>query len=49
VRIAQDAVRMLAEGQEAVVMTNDQKVQLISNLLTVTCSDVDATPTVALK
>jgi hypothetical protein len=40
---------MLAEGQEAVVMTNDQKVQLISNLLTVTCSDVDATPTVALK
>jgi len=51
VLIAQDAVRMLESGNggEMIKMTNDQKVQLISNLLTVTCSDVDATPTVALK
>jgi regulator of protease activity HflC (stomatin/prohibitin superfamily) len=51
VRIAQDAVEMLEKGEEgtAVKMTNEQKVQLISNLLTVTCSDVDATPTVALN
>ena len=49
--IAQDAVEMLEKGEEgtAVKMTNEQKVQLISNLLTVTCSDVDATPTVALN
>jgi hypothetical protein len=51
VLIAQDAVAMLERsgGGNGIQMTNDQKVQLISNLLTVTCSDVDATPTVALK
>ena len=51
VLIAQEAVAMLerSEGGSSIQMTNDQKVQLISNLLTVTCSDVDATPTVALK
>ena len=56
VLIAQDAVLMLEKARSSesnnepfVQMTNDQKVQLISNLLTVTCSDVDATPTVSLK
>ena len=56
VLIAQDAVLMLEKARSSesnnepfVQITNDQKVQLISNLLTVTCSDVDATPTVSLK
>merc|ERR1712196_26468 len=45
VLIAQDAVRMM-EADNTVVMTNEDKVKIVTNLLTVTCSDVDTTPTV---
>jgi len=47
VKIAQDAVeRLQAEG--TVQLDDEQKVKIVTNLLTVTCSDTDATPTVAL-
>merc|ERR1712159_5005 len=47
VRIAQDAVVML-EGDGTVQLKDEDKVKIVSNLLTVTCSDTDATPTVSL-
>lgn len=47
VMIAQDAVRMI-ERDSSVTMTNEDKVKIVTNLLTVTCSDVDATPTVSI-
>lgn len=47
VRIAQDAVTRL-EGDGTVELNDDQKVKIVTNLLTVTCADTDATPTVAL-
>merc|ERR1711907_22075 len=47
VKIAQDAVARLEE--EGTVTLNDEaKVKIVTNLLTVTCSDTDATPTVSL-
>jgi len=47
-RIAQDAVTRL-EADGTVQLTDDQKVTVVTNLLTVTCSDVDATPTLGLR
>ena len=47
VMIAQDAVRML-EADATVTMNNEDKVKLMTNLLTVTCSDTDATPTLSV-
>jgi len=47
VRIAQDAVTHL-ESDGTVTLNDDQKVKIVTNLLTVTCSDTDATPTVGL-
>jgi len=47
VRIAQDAVAQL-ESDGMVQLTDDQKVHIVTNLLTVTCSESDATPTVSL-
>ena len=46
--IAKDAVKLLESGEDDVKLTNDDKVKLMTNLLTVTCSDVDATPTVSV-
>jgi len=48
VRIAQDAIIKLEE-EGTVQMDDDQKVKIVTNLLTVTCSDSDATPTVSLS
>merc|ERR1712146_596950 len=48
VRIAQDAVARL-EVDGTVSLNDDQKVKIVTNLLTVTCADTDATPTVSLQ
>merc|ERR1711907_3567 len=48
VRIAQDAVTKL-EQDGTVQLNDDQKVKIVTNLLTVTCADTDATPTVSLQ
>jgi regulator of protease activity HflC (stomatin/prohibitin superfamily) len=47
VQIAQDAVVALEEGGK-MKLTNEDKVKIVTNLLTVTCSDTDATPTVSM-
>merc|ERR1711998_198547 len=47
VRIAKDAVQRL-EKEEVVKMSDADKVKVVTNLLTVTCGDVEATPTVQL-
>jgi len=47
VRIAQDAVTKL-ELEGTVQMSDQEKTKIVTNLLTVTCSDSDATPTVQL-
>merc|ERR1712070_900500 len=47
VRIAKDAVQRL-EKEEVVKMSDQDKVKVVTNLLTVTCGDVEATPTVQL-
>jgi len=48
VRIAQDAVTKL-ESEGTVELNDEQKVKIVTNLLTVTCADTDATPTVSLQ
>jgi len=48
VRIAKDAVTRL-EKESVVEMTHEDKVRIVTNLLTVTCGDVEATPTVQLS
>merc|ERR1719487_1665735 len=48
VKIAQDAVARLQEDG-TVELDDEQKVRIVTNLLTVTCSDTDATPTVSLQ
>jgi len=48
VRIAQDAVVRL-ETDGTVSLNDEQKVKIVTNLLTVTCSDNNATPTVGLQ
>merc|ERR1711988_36096 len=48
VRIAQDAVAKL-EAEGTVQLNDEQKVKIVTNLLTVTCADTDATPTVSLQ
>jgi len=45
VQIAQDAVAAL-EKDGGMTLTNDDKVKIVTNLLTVTCSDSDAQPTI---
>eukprot|EP00929_Paragymnodinium_shiwhaense_P102561 TRINITY_DN6576_c0_g2_i1.p1 TRINITY_DN6576_c0_g2~~TRINITY_DN6576_c0_g2_i1.p1 ORF type:complete len:290 (-),score=49.87 TRINITY_DN6576_c0_g2_i1:199-1068(-) len=45
VNIAQEAVRRLESGGN-IKLSEQDKVKLVTNLLTVTCSDTDATPTV---
>jgi regulator of protease activity HflC (stomatin/prohibitin superfamily) len=47
VQIAQDMVVALEEGGK-VKLSNEDKVKFVTNLLTVTCSDTNATPTVGL-
>merc|ERR1711939_456862 len=47
VRIAGDAIKKITE-EGTVKMTDQDKVKIITNLLTVTCSDTDTTPTVSL-
>jgi regulator of protease activity HflC (stomatin/prohibitin superfamily) len=47
VQIAQDAVVALEEGGK-MKLSNEDKVKIVTNLLTVTCSDTDATPTVSV-
>jgi len=47
VRIAKDAVTRL-EKENVVKMSDSDKVKIVTNLLTVTCGDVEATPTVQL-
>jgi len=47
VRIAQDAVTKL-EQDAAFKMSDADKTKIVTNLLTVTCSDTDATPTIQL-
>lgn len=47
VRIAQEAVSRL-EKDAAFKMTDEDKTRIVTNLLTVTCSDTEATPTIQL-
>lgn len=47
VKIAQDAIRKLEDGGE-LQMRDEDKVRIVTNLLTVTCSDRDAHPTVPM-
>lgn len=47
VKIAQDAIARLADGG-AVKMSDADKVKIVTNLLTVTCSESEATPTVGM-
>jgi regulator of protease activity HflC (stomatin/prohibitin superfamily) len=46
VKIATDAIAKLEQG--GMQMTNDDKVKIVTNLLTVTCSDSDAQPTISV-
>jgi regulator of protease activity HflC (stomatin/prohibitin superfamily) len=46
VRIAQDAINKLSKDGQ-IKLTDQDRVRIITNLLTVTCSDRDATPTVS--
>jgi regulator of protease activity HflC (stomatin/prohibitin superfamily) len=46
VKIAQDAVAALESG--GMVLNDQDKVKIVTNLLTVTCSDSDAQPTISL-
>jgi len=48
VKISQDAIAQLT-ADHTMELTDEQKVKIVTNLLTVTCSDTDATPTVALS
>jgi regulator of protease activity HflC (stomatin/prohibitin superfamily) len=47
VQIAQDAVVALEAGGK-IKMSNEDKVKIVTNILTVTCSDTDATPTISV-
>merc|ERR1711918_41205 len=47
VRIAQDAVARL-EKESALKMSDEEKTKIVTNLLTVICSDTEATPTIQL-
>ena len=47
VKIALDAVKMLE--QSSLKMTEEGKSKMVSNLLTVSVSDVDATPTISMS
>lgn len=47
VEIAQDAVVALEAGGK-MKLTNEDKVKIVTNILTVTCSDSDATPTISV-
>ena len=50
VTIAKDAVRLLEDdGDQGLQLTTDQKVKIVTNLLTVTCAESDTTPTVNLS
>jgi regulator of protease activity HflC (stomatin/prohibitin superfamily) len=49
VSIAQDAVRLLEAGDAGLKMSDSEKVSLVTNLLTVTCAEGDAQPTVPLR
>jgi len=46
VKISHDAIAQLEKAQ-TMNMTNEDKVKIVTNLLTVTCSETDATPTVS--
>jgi regulator of protease activity HflC (stomatin/prohibitin superfamily) len=48
VKIAQDCIDSLSTGDRAVEMSADDKAKLVTNLLTVMCSESDATPTVGM-
>lgn len=49
VEIAKDAVSLLEkDGDQALQMSNQDKVKLVTNLLTVTCSETDTTPTLSM-
>jgi len=48
VRIASDAIQKISETAPSVKMNDQDKVKIVTNLLTVTCSDTDTTPTVSL-
>jgi len=47
VRIAEDAIKKL-EANKVVTISDADKVKIVTNLLTVTCSDAETTPTVSV-
>lgn len=47
VSIAEDAIKKL-EANGVVKMSSEDKVKVVTNLLTVTCSDQDTTPTLSI-
>jgi len=47
VKIAQDAIRRLEQGG-TITMNDSEKVKIVTNLLTVTCSESQATPAVVM-
>jgi len=50
VRISQDAITLLEEDPNSgIKLNNEEKVKIVSNLLTVTCSEGEAVPTLGLQ
>ena len=48
VKIAQDAITKL-EAEGSLELNDEQKARIVTNLLTVTCSDTGAAPVVTLQ
>jgi len=46
--IAKAAIKSLEEGEEGMKLSASDKAKIVTNLLTVTCSDSDAVPTVSM-
>lgn len=46
--IARDAIKRLEEGEQGMTLSVSDKAKIVTNLLTVTCSDSNAVPTIAM-
>ena len=46
--IAKGAIRNLESGEQGMKLSSDEKAKIVTNLLTITCGDSDAVPTLSL-
>ena len=46
--IAKGAIRNLESGEQGMKLSADEKAKIVTNLLTITCGDSDAVPTLSL-